>query len=64
MNLLFANCLHFSETFQVIEHMPETTFDEIMDKCIEMNVEVCGIVCNFGKTVYFCRAEMMKVLWP
>ena len=34
----FANCLHFPETLQVIERMPETTFDEIMDKYIEMNV--------------------------
>lgn len=25
-------------TLQVIEQMPETTFDEIMDKYIEMNV--------------------------
>ena len=34
----FANCLHFPETLQVIERMPETTFDEIMDKYVEMNV--------------------------
>lgn len=34
----FANCLHFSETLQVIERMPETSFDEIMDKYVEMNV--------------------------
>lgn len=52
MNLLFANCLHFSETLQVIEHMPETTFDEIMDKCIEMNVEVCGIEFAISGKLY------------
>ena len=34
----FANCMHFPETLQIIERMPETTFDEIMDKYIEMNV--------------------------
>ena len=34
----FANCIHFPETLQTIERMPETTFDEIMDKYIEMNV--------------------------
>ena len=34
----FANCLHFPETLQVIERMPEMTFDEIMDKYVEMNV--------------------------
>lgn len=34
----FANCLHFPSTLQMIERMPETTFDEIMDKYVEMNV--------------------------
>ena len=34
----FANCMHFPETLQTIERMPETIFDEIMDKYIEMNV--------------------------
>ena len=35
---IFANCMHFPETLQTIERMPETIFDEIMDKYIEMNV--------------------------
>ena len=34
----FANALHFPETLSVIERMPETTFDEIIDKYVEMNV--------------------------
>ena len=34
----FANCMHFPDTLQVIERMEETTFDEIMDKYVEMNV--------------------------
>ena len=34
----FANCMHFPETLQTIERMPETTFDEIMEKYVEMNV--------------------------
>jgi len=34
----FANCMHFPQTLQTIEHMPETTFEEIMDKYVEMNV--------------------------
>ena len=34
----FANYMHFPATLQTIERMPETTFDEIMDKYIEMNV--------------------------
>lgn len=34
----FANALHFSTILPTIEKMPETTFDEIADKYIEMNV--------------------------
>ena len=34
----FANALHLPETLSVIERMPETTFDEIADKYVEMNV--------------------------
>ena len=30
--------MYFPETLQTIERMPETTFDEIMDKYVEMNV--------------------------
>lgn len=34
----FANALHFQTTLPAIEHMPETIFDEIVDKYVEMNV--------------------------
>ena len=34
----FANALHFSTILPTIENMPETTFDEITDKYVEMNV--------------------------
>ena len=34
----FANALHFPQILQTIEQMPETTFDEIADKYVEMNV--------------------------
>ena len=34
----FANALHFPTTLKTIELMPETTFDEIIDKYVEMNV--------------------------
>ena len=34
----FANCMHFPETLQAIERMPETTFDEIMGKYVEMKI--------------------------
>ena len=34
----FANALYFSTILPTIENMPETSFDEIADKYIEMNV--------------------------
>ena len=34
----FAPCKYFKTTLSTIEQMPETTFDEIIDKYIEMNV--------------------------
>ena len=34
----FANALHFPTTLPAIEAMPETTFDEIVDKYVEMNI--------------------------
>ncbi len=34
----FANCMHFPHTLHTIENMQETTFDEIVDKYVEMNI--------------------------
>ena len=34
----FANCMHFPATLAMIERMPETTFEEILCKYVEMNV--------------------------
>jgi cell filamentation protein len=34
----FAPCQYFNTTLPVIERMPETTFDEIVNKYVEMNV--------------------------
>jgi len=34
----FANANYLPETLRLIERMPETTFDEILDKYVEMNV--------------------------
>ena len=34
----FANAQHLPQTLKTIEQMPETTFDEIADKYVEMNV--------------------------
>ena len=36
--LLAKNCMHFPETLQTIERMPETTFDDIIDKYVEMKI--------------------------
>lgn len=35
---VFANALHFPTILPAIEAMPETTFDEIVDKYVEMNI--------------------------
>ncbi len=37
-NFAFANALYLKETLNKIEHMSENTFDEIIDKYIEMNI--------------------------
>lgn len=37
-NLRFANCLYLDAILPVIEKMPETTFEEIIAKYVEMNV--------------------------
>lgn len=34
----FANALHLPQILETIERMPETSFDEIVDKYVEMNV--------------------------
>lgn len=37
-NFRFANCLYLEAILPVIEKMPETTFEEIIAKYVEMNV--------------------------
>ncbi len=37
-NFVFASALYLKETLNKIEHMSENTFDEIIDKYIEMNI--------------------------
>lgn len=37
-NYRFANCLYLEATLAAIERMPETTFEEIIAKYVEMNV--------------------------
>ena len=34
----FANARHFGTTLPIIESMPETSFDQIVDKYVEMNI--------------------------
>ena len=37
-NFRFANCLYLKEALVAIEKMPETTFEEIIAKYVEMNI--------------------------
>lgn len=37
-NFRFANCLYLKEALSAIEKMPESTFEEIIAKYVEMNV--------------------------
>ena len=37
-NFRFANCLYLKEALAAIERMPETTYEEIIAKYVEMNV--------------------------
>lgn len=37
-NFRFANCLYLKEILAVIEKMPETTFEDIIAKYVEMNI--------------------------
>lgn len=37
-NFRFANCLYLDKILEVIDKLPESTFDEIITKYIEMNV--------------------------
>ena len=37
-NFRFANCMYLDVMFPVIEKMPETTFEEIIAKYVEMNI--------------------------
>ena len=37
-NFRFANCLYLKEILAVIEKMPETAFEEIIAKYVEMNI--------------------------
>ena len=55
----FANCMHFPETLLTIERMPETTFDEIIDKYVKMNVAHPYLVRHNPQkiTETMCRLE-------
>ena len=55
----FANCMHFPETLQAIERMPETTFNEIMEKYVEMNVAHPFMESN-GRTTRIWLDLMLK----
>ncbi len=37
-NFRFASCLYLAESISVVERMPESTFEEILAKYVEMNI--------------------------
>ena len=55
----FANALYFPTILPAIEKMPETTFDEIMDKYVEMNV-VHPFMEGNGRTTRIWLDLMLK----
>lgn len=64
----FANALHFSIILPNIEKMPETTFDEIVDKYVEMNVahpfmEGNGRSTRIWLDLMFRRSMKMCIDW-
>ena len=64
----FANALHFSTILPTIENMPETTFEEIADKYVEMNVahpfmEGNGRSTRFWLDLMFRRSLKRCVDW-
>ena len=64
----FANVLHFSIILPNIEKMPETTFDEIVDKYVEMNVahpfmEGNGRSTRIWLDLMFRRSMKMCIDW-
>ena len=64
----FANVLHFSIILPKIEKMPETTFDEIVDKYVEMNVahpfmEGNGRSTRIWLDLMFRRSMKMCIDW-
>lgn len=64
----FANALHFSIILPNIEKMPETTFDEIVDKYVEINVahpfmEGNGRSTRIWLDLMFRRSMKMCIDW-
>ena len=57
--------LHFPETLQAIERMPETTFDEIMDKYVEMKIRANEHHVTRSQMVECIRiyATLLILLW-
>jgi cell filamentation protein len=55
----FANALYFPAILKTIENMPETTFDEILDKYVEMNVAHPFMEGN-GRTMRIWLDLMLK----
>ena len=58
-NFRFANCMYLDVMLPVIEKMPETTFDEIIAKYVEMNIAHPFMEGN-GRTMRIWLDMMLK----
>ena len=58
-NIRFANCMYLDVMLPVIEKMPETTFDEIIAKYVEMNIAHPFMEGN-GRTMRIWLDMMLK----
>ena len=52
-NFRFVPVMYLAEAVRTIEDMPQSTFDEIVEKYVEMNVahpfkKVMGVACDYG----------------
>ena len=58
-NFRFANCLYLKEALAAIERMPQGTFEEIIEKYVEMNVAHPFMEGN-GRSMRIWLDQMLK----
>ena len=58
-NFRFANCLYLKEALAAVEKMPQRTFEEIIEKYVEMNVAHPFMEGN-GRSMRIWLDQMLK----